>query len=829
VPQIVTTLQAFYRDRGFGRARIETRTDTARDPSSVTLVFVVDAGARARLGNIEIQAPDDVAAGLLNRLGIKSGSEYDGAGLDARLVSYANELRAKGYYETRVTQFPRFADEDRTVDLVISVDRGPLVEVIFEGDTLTERERQDLVPIAREHSADEDLLEDAKFNIERHFRNAGFCEPKADYTRQVSGDVLRLVFTVNRGPRCVLERIEVSGNESVTTPEIMALMQSRPGTAFLESTILGDAARIQGLYRQRGFPSVKVSPQIESVPGAGSASVRVRVEIAEGVRTVVGGIVFDGNAAVGAESLRQAITSRTAQSYFEPQIAGDVDRLLVLYLNQGYQSVSVHSAPQFSADRTSVDLHFVISEGQQVRVDHVLIVGNVRTKTDVIAREVQISSGEPLSLQDEDETRSRLTALGLFRRVEISYLQLPGTGSHRDVVIEVEEAPVTTIGYGGGVEGGRFLIEEEGTGNAKEEFQVAPRGFFQVSRRNLFGGDRTISLFTRVSFRKLSGTQSETENVDIGGYGFHDYLARVAYSERRLFRAYDGTFSAGIEQGVRSSFNFNRRDLAATLGRRLTRTLAISGRYTIDRTELFDVKINPVDKPLIDRLFPQVRLSSFSGSLIRDTRNDALEPASGGLIGIDGEVAARVIGSEVGFVKTFLQGFAFRRIGPRRTVLALGARLGLASGFPREVTRTGPNGESVTVTVDDLPASERFYAGGDTTVRGFTLDRLGTPETIDADGFPTGGHGLVVLNAELRIPLKGSLGMVTFVDAGNVFLNANDIDLGELRPTAGFGIRYRSPVGPIRVDLGIKLDQQTLPTGVAERRTAVHISLGQAF
>ena len=86
-----------------------------------------------------------------------------------------------------------------------------------------------------------------------------------------------------------------------------------------------------------------------------------------------------------------------------------------------------------------------------------------------------------------------------------------------------------------------------------------------------------------------------------------------------------------------------------------------------------------------------------------------------------------------------------------------------------------------------------------------------------------------MLNAELRIPLKGSLGVVTFVDAGNVFLHANDIDLGELRPTAGFGIRYRSPVGPIRVDLGIKLDQQALPTGSPEKRTAVHISLGQAF
>ena len=137
--------------------------------------------------------------------------------------------------------------------------------------------------------------------------------------------------------------------------------------------------------------------------------------------------------------------------------------------------------------------------------------------------------------------------------------------------------------------------------------------------------------------------------------------------------------------------------------------------------------------------------------------------------------------------------------------------------------------EDQIIVVDDIPASERFYAGGDTTVRGFALDRLGTPDTIDRDGFPRGGHGVVILNAEARVPVRGGLGVVAFIDGGNVFRTVEAIDLGELRGAVGFGVRYRSPVGPIRVDLGIKLDRQTLPTGQMERRTALHISLGQAF
>ena len=141
----------------------------------------------------------------------------------------------------------------------------------------------------------------------------------------------------------------------------------------------------------------------------------------------------------------------------------------------------------------------------------------------------------------------------------------------------------------------------------------------------------------------------------------------------------------------------------------------------------------------------------------------------------------------------------------------------------------GPDGSASVDVVQDLPASERFFAGGDTTVRGFSLDRLGTDATISPTGFPTGGNGLVVLNTELRVALIGSVGAVGFLDAGNVFLRASDLDLGQMRAAAGVGVRYRSPIGPIRIDLGFKLDRRELAPGRLERRSVLHISLGQAF
>ena len=415
-PLVVSTLQTLYRDHGYPRAHITTSTEAAGD-AGATLVFAVDPGSRARIGAIDVQgAPLDPIPVVLDRVALKSGDPYDGVAVDARLAKYADQLRAQGYYEARVAQVPRYVDQDSTVNLVVSVETGPHVELVFHGDPLTPREKDDLVPIAREHSVDEDILEDAKFGIEGHYRARGYCSPRADYQRSTTGGVLTIVFTVSHGAQCVLEAAQITGNAAISSEELGGLVNSVAGEAFNENTVGADAARIQGLYRRRGFAGVKVTPDIvRGDARAGVVPVRVRLVITEGVRSVIQSVAFDGNSALGADVLRPVVTSTTGQPYVEPQISSDADALAQLYLNRGYVEVAVQPNPRPTADRSGVDLHFVIHEGPQVFVDHVLIVGNSRTKTETIAREVQLKSGQPLSQQDEDETRSRITALGVFR------------------------------------------------------------------------------------------------------------------------------------------------------------------------------------------------------------------------------------------------------------------------------------------------------------------------------------------------------------------------------------------------------------------------------
>jgi outer membrane protein assembly complex protein YaeT len=502
--------------------------------------------------------------------------------------------------------------------------------------------------------------------------------------------------------------------------------------------------------------------------------------------------------------------------YFDAQLAADRTAIAQTYQNLGYESATVEAAANYSADHTRADPTFTVHEGPRIFIDHVLIVGNVRTSASTIQHALNLKAGDPLSASAVSDGQARLAALGLFRRTTVNELRHGGE-NRRDLLVTVEEAPATTIGYGGGFEA-QQVVRTDASGIATTSLEFAPRASFELGRRNLFGKNRSLNFFASVA-EHLNGLPTE-------------YQLLATYREPRFYdSAADAFITATVQQVHRTSFDYSQKSATAAVARHLTRSLSASVNYQIQKTNVFDDVLTGADQLLIDRLFANVLLSSFSGSVIHDTRSDPVEPHSGSYASGNAQVAGRRIGSAVGFAKSFFTVETFKEIpGTHGIVFAGDARLGVATGFPQ----VDPSG----AIVRDLPQSERFYAGGDTTVRGFALDTLGvhhTPaqsgDTIDQNGFPTGGNGLVILNAELRAPVWGGLGAVGFIDSGNVFQRATDLDLGLLRTAVGFGIRYRSPIGPLRIDLGFKLHREviTLVPFQREGLTALHISLGQAF
>ncbi|MCC7033795.1 MAG: BamA/TamA family outer membrane protein [Acidobacteria bacterium] len=842
VPEIVAAVTDFYRDHGYRAATVVPQLTPGRTAGEVWLDLSVARGPRTTVLTASVTgSPREAPNRILDFLRIEPGQPFDRLDLEERIAAYASRLRADGFYEASVREATTFDDEGHTASVAVDVSTGPRVRLAYAGDPLPRGVLESLVPVREERSVDEDLLEDASRNIEAYLRERGFREARATYTRaEASGDLV-LTFAVERGPLHRVGAVGLEGNASVPDAEIEPLLKLTRGDPFVDARVAAIAAAIEELYRVRGHERVTVKPSVEVLPEQAEGSVRFRpvathFTIVEGVGTTVAGVTLGATPGVPEPDLRARLGLVTGRPFYRPQLAADRDAIERHLRNLGFLSARVTPTLAFSDGNQRVAVTWNISAGEQSVVDHVLITGNTRTSSDVIRRELRLRPGVPLGAEALAESQQRLSQLGLFRRVRIVELPRPGT-PQRDVLVTVEEAPATAVTYGGGLEVGRRLRQGAG-GVAAERVEVAPRAFFEVSRRNLWGKNRTLSLFSRVSLRPRDPAIDSRDPTDTGGYGLNDYRVTGTFREPRAFGTPgDAQVTAFLERGIRASFTFDRRGVRTDYARRFGTGFTVTGRYTNDYTELFDEQIAAEDRLLIDRLFPQVRLSTFFGAFLRDSRDDVLDPQRGAVIGLDGAVAARAYGSEVGFAKTFLQGFLYRRLPGKGFVLAGGVRAGFATGFAREVPRVdedgnpvpGEDGRPIVDIVEDLPASERFFAGGDTTVRGFALDRLGTVDTLDSQGFPQGGNGLVVLNAELRAPYWKGVGLVGFVDAGNVFKQVGDIDLGDLRVAAGFGARYRSPIGPLRVDLGFKVNPRTLATGSRERGMIVHISLGQAF
>ena len=833
--EVTRELERLYQDRGYFRASIRPGSAELHDPERTILTFDIEAGPQARVGEIAVVGNARASREeLLGRLDLAPGRAYQREQLNARLTGYANRLKKRGYLQAEASQTARLSEDGRVADLTIDVQSGPTVTVTFEGDPLPLDRRNELVPFEREGSVDEDLREDAVQRIRDYLHQQGYWKAEVPIPReQRSDDSLAIVFTVKKGPiyRVAAEGVQITGNHGISLEEIRPLLVLRPGDLYNSAHLDAIAGALERLYRTRGFRWVDIkSSEIDAGSDGGSARVRPVIAIIEGPRAVLGEVAVTGAKALGDSEIRRVMQLQTGQPYYEPSITSARDAIQLEYLNLGYSTVQVSITPALSEDRTRVDLRFDVVEGPQTLVDHVIIVGNTRTSEEIIRREVLLRPGAPLGLTDLLESRRRLSALGLFRRIDVRQLE-HGQASRRDVLVTVEEAPPTAIGYGGGLEASSVLRAGLDGGGAEERLEFAPRGFFDIGRRNLGGKNRSISLFTRVAVRPRD--EPDDPALDGRGFGLSEYRVVGTYREpSALFWNADLLLTAAAEQGVRSSFNFRRRGVGAELTRRVSRAIRVSGRYSFSTTRTFDERLSDQEQATIDRLFPQVRLSAFSGAVSRDTRNDVVEPTGGTLVSGEASVAVRFLGGEVGFVKTYLQGSWFKRLpGERGIVFATRATVGLADGLPREAQPTDDEGRPIDgppIVIEDLPASERFFAGGDTTIRGFAVDSVGTPETITPRGFPRGGNGLLILNAELRIPVWKDFGAALFTDGGNVFERVTDFDPAELRGSVGFGVRYRSPIGPVRVDLGFKMDRRLI-AGELEKRTALHFSIGQAF
>jgi outer membrane protein insertion porin family len=816
---VAEVLSQLYAERGYLQAKVAPGAPILQhEPERATVVFDVTAGPRVKIARTQITGnPLEPAARVEERLRIAPEGPYQPGDLRTRLNDYVTWMRHRGHYEATARDQARLNADRTEVELTVDVQPGPVVSVQFTGDPLPADKRADLVPVEREGSVDQDILEDAAHAITDYLQQQGYWKANvAPPTRKEADGQVAIVFNVQRGPlfRVAPGGVKVSGAAQLPAEDLRLFLKTLPeGDPFVASKMSAIEGAIKQAYLRRGYATV----QVESQPNqAGPNLVAPAIVVKEGPPVLIGTIGVKDNEKVPAAQLLDSLGTiglRTGAPYYGPTVAAARDEILNRYLDRGFQSADVIALPPVavaSGATARADVVFQVTEGPQTMVEHIFITGNVRTKQAVIERELRIRPDAPLGQQDLTDTRQNLARLGLFRRIQISAVS-HGDPTRSDVIVTVEESQQTTLDYGGGLQVERILRDSD---TPFQRYEFAPRGFFEIGRRNVGGKNRSINLYTRV------GVRPSADTAESNPFGFPEYRVVGTYREPRVLQGFaDATGTAAIEQGVRTGFNFVRKGMNAELTHQVSPRVRTSGQYAFTTTRIFDEQLSEEDKLTVDRVFSQVRLSMFSGAVSRDSRDDLLAPQRGTLLSADATVAPRPLGSEIGFVKLFLQGFLYRQFGRPNQVFAAGARVGMA-----RTQKQIKNG----VEIEDLPASERFFAGGDTTVRGFARDSLGRPETLTPTGFPRGGDAEIILNAELRLPVKGGFGAVVFADSGNVFAKAADFELAKLRAALGFGGRYVSPFGPIRIDFGFPVHRYVIGNEL-EKRFQIHFSMGHAF
>jgi len=749
--------------RGHLEALVEPQA--VRVPGGADAVFRIGAGPRVRVGRAVVEGAEAVAALRLEALvRPRRGDVYRREEAEASREKMRRLLAGGDRWRATVELRETYDPGRGLMDLVFLVVPGPRTTLVARGTDLPRKLLSEVRGLVREGGATSDSLEAGAERIEAHLRAQGYRDAVVRATTEPHAAGESIVYDLQPGPRAVVSAVEMRDAD----PLLLAGLRTQPDRPLVDSALDEDVRTLVARLEERGHFEARVEAD---VPDGGGA-VPVVFLARPGPRAVVKSVDIQGPPLPpsGDDKGPEELAVRPGIPYRLRDVARSRDTLLTAWRRAGYLDARVQLDVALSEARDEARIVVVAEPGARTIVEHVVLAGLGRTRTVTVEREMALRPSEPFSFERLLESQRRLSGLGIFERVSIADLD-PGRETRRDVVVSLQEAPRTSWSWGVGW---------------SEQDRL--RGSVELTRRNLGGLGRTASVFARGSVR---------------GSRFLLNLREPWLFGRKL----DSFLTAFWEEENRTTFDYNRRGGIVQAGRALNPTTSLILRYLYQDTNVFNVDV-PIDE--IDRQYRTYTVSGPSASVIFDTRDDPLEPKRGIFVGADLQLSLEALGG-VSYLRSFLQGTNVRRL---RSDLAfvLSARIGLASTF-------GPEAPL-------LPLPERFFAGGDYGPRGFPVDGVG-PQVLGTDGklYPTGGNALVLGGAELRYNLTRAFQVASFVDTGNVYPEVADVALGELRWSAGLGLRYRTPVGPIRLDWGYVLD----PQPGDEKRYHFHLSIGHAF
>jgi outer membrane protein assembly complex protein YaeT len=709
-------------------------------------------------------------------------------GLDGVRALYQNENRLEAKISLESIRYDAASD---SAIPTIHIEAGPRIVLNPIGVKLSQRQLRRYVPVFEEHAVDHDLLVEGARNLRDYFQSQGYFDAQVQFKEQrVTNDKATVDFLIVTGARHKLVYIGIGGNKYFDTPSLRErmLLQTAaflqfPHGRYSENLLLQDEDAIAGLYQGNGFREAKVTHRLVDGYRGKPGEIAVFLDVAEGPQTLIGSLRVDGVERLDKAGILSELSSVAGQPFSEFNVAVDRDAILARYFERGFPNATFEWSATPAAERGRVDLLYTIREGQQQVVRQVMATGNKITRPGLIDSNITLKPGDPLSPTAVTDTQRRLYDLGVFSKVDAAIQDPDGDTAAKYVLYNMDEARRYSLAVGLGAGLGRIggcsdcLEAPVGTTG------FSPRVSFDVARTNLWGVTHSISLRTRVSTL--------------------DQRVLLNYSWPRIEQrpnlnvSFTGLYEDS--QDVRTA-DFKRAEASAQLSQRLTKATTLFYRLTYRRVGVSNLKVTEY---ALSQLLQPVRVGIPSLNLVQDRRDDPVEPHKGVYTTLDVGLAEHAFGSQRDFVRVLARNATYYSLG-RRLVLARSTEFGEIHPFRYQ-----------GAALDAIPLPERFFGGGNTSQRAFPENQAGPRDT--GTGFPLGGNAVFFNQTELRFPIIGeNIGGALFHDFGNIFsdlgsmsfrTSQHDIqDFNYMVHAVGLGLRYRTPVGPLRLDLAYTIN-----------------------
>jgi outer membrane protein assembly complex protein YaeT len=788
-------------------------TTTVEDPVNhqMTIGFLVNAGKRARydlpqitgeahLSNEAILAATGWRVRFIHRWRQVTQSLTD-KGLDGIQKKYAKQERLTA--TVNLTSLDYDSATNRATPH-LDIDAGPRIDIRALEAKVSKSKIRQLVPVYEEGSVDTDLLTEGVRNLTDYFQAKGYPDVDITFGQQpVKNDLEQINYYIALGPRRRLVDVRVEGSTYFLDETLRERMFLKPKSLVLrygrysESFVRKDEEALANLYRANGFRGVKVTSSLQTNVKGKENDLAVTYHIQEGPQWKVSSLKIEGTNRLKLDSLQRDLSSAEGQPYADVNVATDRNRILEYYYANGYPNATFRYQVNANGDDNTVQLVYRITEGAREFVRNVIVTGLDITRYSLIDKSIDLKEDEPLSMTRVNDISRKLSDLGVFANVNAALQDPDGRNQYKTVLYDVDEANRYTFNVGLGLEVGQFGGTTNNLSQAGGAKGASPIVSFDVNRVNFLGLGQTISLQTKYSQLE----QRESLNY---------IVPRFLGSQNRTV-----TFSLLYDttQDVQT-FSAHREEASVQTSQRFNRASTLQAKFAYRRVSTGSVAIPSLLVPLLSQ---PVRIGILSASYIQDHRDNPSDAHRGFWNTIDAGVAGDFFGSQRSFARILARNATYTSIG-RNLVFARQTQFGVIQPF-----HVAPG----TLAVDEIPLPERFFGGGGVSMRGFgdnqagprdigTTSETGNPNST-ATGFPIGGNALFFNTFELRFPLFGpNISGVLFHDMGNIYTSLGDLSLaykqsslGNFNYTVqapGFGIRYKTPLGPVRVDFSYALN-----------------------